>query len=184
MHLTSNVDEYQTKESQCRIRWKYYASISPEKQSSSREEGMSSLPEGEWAAAESQKGMTEKKAKLACQVASPWKTGHLPERIDWVLYWRVIELVLSPKDVWCRRKYEWCLGRINAREESRKGKRKGKRNGKRKGKYNFLYGFDFTWVVNKKDFHQNRDLKINKLHIRVKVHVAMTFLLNLWYLRK
>ena len=125
-----------------------------------------------------------KKAKLACQVASPWKTGHLPERIDWVLYWRVIELVLSPKDVWCHRKYEWCLGRINAREESRKGKRKGKRNGKRKGKYNFLYGFDFTWVVNKKDFHQNRDLKINKLHIRVKVHVAMTFLLNLWYLRK
>ena len=68
------MDEYQTEDSQCRIRWKDEASISPEKQPSSGQEGMSSLPEGEWAAAESQRGMTQKKKQnLHAQLRHPGK---------------------------------------------------------------------------------------------------------------
>ena len=116
------------------------------KYDSSREESLSSLPEVEWAVAESQRGMTQDEVKLVCQSAMPWKTGiflrgrvelftggwvnfcwvtnrddagwsetcmptsnalnngHLPERKDWVLYRRVSEQVLSPKERRCR---EW-----------------------------------------------------------------------------
>ena len=42
------------------MKWKLYAKVQrPEKRVSSWEEGLSSLPEGEWAAAESQRGMTQ-----------------------------------------------------------------------------------------------------------------------------
>ena len=67
MDLMSNMGEYQTKESPGRI--------SPEKHDSSREEKMSSLPDGEWAVAESQRGMTQDEVKMVCQGATPWKTG-------------------------------------------------------------------------------------------------------------
>ena len=43
--------EYQTKESPVRIIWEHYTTISPKKHDSSKEEGRSSLPEGEWAVA-------------------------------------------------------------------------------------------------------------------------------------
>ena len=36
---------------------------------------MSTLPEGEWAVAESQNGMTLDEVKIVCQGATPWKTG-------------------------------------------------------------------------------------------------------------
>ena len=45
-------------ESPGKITWEHYKTICPEKHDSSREERMSSLPEGEWAAAESQRVMT------------------------------------------------------------------------------------------------------------------------------
>ena len=45
------------------------------KYDSSREESLSSLPEVEWAVAESQRGMTQDEVKLVCQSAMPWKTG-------------------------------------------------------------------------------------------------------------
>ena len=42
---------------------------------SSREERMSSLSEGEWAVAESQRGITQDEVKSVCQGATPWKTS-------------------------------------------------------------------------------------------------------------
>ena len=36
---------------------------------------MSSLPEGEWVVAGSQRGMTQDQVKSICQGAAPWKTG-------------------------------------------------------------------------------------------------------------
>ena len=48
------------KEGWRRMNWKLYAKVQrPEKRASSWEEGLSSLPEGEWAAAESQRRMTQ-----------------------------------------------------------------------------------------------------------------------------
>ena len=48
------------KEEWRRMNWRLYAKVQrPEKWASSWEEGLSSLPESEWAAAESQRGMTQ-----------------------------------------------------------------------------------------------------------------------------
>ena len=47
LNLMSDIGDYQAKGSQQRIKFEYYANISPEKRISSLEEGMSSLPEGE-----------------------------------------------------------------------------------------------------------------------------------------
>ena len=59
-----------------RMKWKLYVEVErPEKRASSWEEGLSSLPEGEWAVAESQRGMTQDEVKILCQGATPWKTG-------------------------------------------------------------------------------------------------------------
>ena len=49
MDLMSNMGEYQTKESPGRMISEHYTTMSPEKHDSSGEEGMNSLPEGEWA---------------------------------------------------------------------------------------------------------------------------------------
>ena len=84
--------ECQTKESTGRTMWEHYKTISPAKQDFSREEGLSSLPEGEWAVAESQRGMTQDEVKIVCQGATPWKTGiFLRGRVElftrgWVSY--------------------------------------------------------------------------------------------------
>ena len=59
-----------------RMRWKLYAKVQrPEKRASSWEEGLSSLPEGEWAVAESKRGMTQDEVKIVFRGATPWKTG-------------------------------------------------------------------------------------------------------------
>ena len=54
--------------------WARWQTISPKKHDSSREESLSSLPEGEWAVAESQRGMTQDEVKIVCRRATPWKT--------------------------------------------------------------------------------------------------------------
>ena len=144
MDLMSIIGEYQTKESPDRIIWEYYKTIIPEKRDSSGQEGLGSLPEVEWAVADTQRGMTQDEVEIVCQGATPWKTGiflrgrielftggwvtccwvpkrddagwneislpmcntlkngHLPERKGWVLYRRVSELLLSPKEGWHR----------------------------------------------------------------------------------
>ena len=64
------------KERWYRINWNEYAIVQrPEKPASFWEEGLSSLSEGEWAVAESQRGMMLNKVKLICHSAAPWKTG-------------------------------------------------------------------------------------------------------------
>ena len=64
------------REGWCRMKWKLHAKEQcPEKWASSWEEGLSSLPEREWAVAESQRGMTQDKVKLVCRWATPWKAG-------------------------------------------------------------------------------------------------------------
>ena len=65
-----------TKKGWRRMKWKFYAEVQrPEKRASSWEEGLSSLPEGEWAVAESQRGMTQDKVKLVCRCTMPKKKG-------------------------------------------------------------------------------------------------------------
>ena len=57
------------------MKWKLYAKVQrPEKRVSSWEEGLSSLVEGEWAVAESQRGMMQDEVKIVCQGETPWKT--------------------------------------------------------------------------------------------------------------
>ena len=53
-----------------------YAEVQrPEKRASSWEEGLISLLKGEWAVAESQKGMTQDEVKILCRGTTPWKMG-------------------------------------------------------------------------------------------------------------
>ena len=59
------------KEEWRRMKWKLYAKV---QRSEKREEGLSSLPKGEWAVAESQRGMTQDEVKTVCRGATPWKT--------------------------------------------------------------------------------------------------------------
>ena len=55
---------------------KLYAKVQrPEKRASSWDEELNSLSEGEWAVAESQRGMTQDEVKIVCQGATLWKTG-------------------------------------------------------------------------------------------------------------
>ena len=64
------------KEGWRRLKWKLYAEVQrPEKRASSWEEGLSSLPEGECAVAESQRGMTQDGVEIVCRGATPWKTS-------------------------------------------------------------------------------------------------------------
>ena len=52
------------------MKWKLYAKVQrPENQASSWEEGLSSLPEGEWAGAESQRGMMQRMRRVTTQQA-------------------------------------------------------------------------------------------------------------------
>ena len=66
---------------------------------------MSSLLEGEWAIAESQRGMTQNEVNCMPR-RSALKNGHLPEIKGWALYQRVSELLLSPKEGWRRMKWK------------------------------------------------------------------------------
>ena len=89
------------------MKWKMYAEVQrPKKQASSWEEGLSSLPEGEWAVAESQKKDGAGWSKNCMSRCNALKNGHLPERKGWALYRRVSELLLSPKEGWRRMKWK------------------------------------------------------------------------------
>ena len=145
--------EHQNKENPVRITWEHHKTIIPEKHNWLKEEGLSSLPEGEWAVAESQRRMTQDAVKVVCQGATSWKRGiflrgrvelptggwvsccwdpirddagwsknfmlrcnapkneHLPERKGWDLYWKVSELLLSPKEGWRWEREEWLQDR-------------------------------------------------------------------------
>ena len=64
------------KEEWSSMKWKLYARMQrAEKRASSWEEELSSLPEDEWAVAESQRGMTLDEVKIVWGGATPWKTG-------------------------------------------------------------------------------------------------------------
>ena len=62
-----------------RMKWKLYAEVQrPKKRASSWEEGLRLLPEGEWAVAESQSGMTQGMRRM-----SAWQTKKIEkESID------------------------------------------------------------------------------------------------------
>ena len=75
MDLMSNMGEHQNKDGPVRIIWEHNTTISPEKHDWFKEEEWSSLPEGEWTVAESQRGMTQDEVKIVCQGATPWNTG-------------------------------------------------------------------------------------------------------------
>ena len=55
------------------MKWELYGKVQrPEKRASSLEEGLSILPEVEWAVADFQSGMTQDKEKLICRCATSW----------------------------------------------------------------------------------------------------------------
>ena len=78
MDLMSNMGELLLipKEGWRRMNWKLYAKVQrPEKRASSWEEGLSSLPEGEWAAAESQRGITQGMRRMTA-----WQTKKIEKK--------------------------------------------------------------------------------------------------------
>ena len=94
-----------------------------EKRVSFWEEGLSSLPECEWAVAESQRGMKQDELKIVCRGATPWKMGiFLREKVElftgvWV------------NCCWVPKRYEagWsenCMPRCNALKNGHLPKRK------------------------------------------------------------
>ena len=141
------------------------------------EEGLNSLPEGEWAVAESQRGTKQDKVKLVYQVATPWKTViFLKARIElitggWVSWCWVPKMDVAIE--WM----EWCLRRIYSRQKWLED-----RQGNRKGKYNFTYGSIWLkWYI--KMISSRIEISISSLYW-VGIHVAMAFLLNVSCLRK
>ena len=102
LNLMNDIGAYQAKGSRQRIKLEHYSSISPEKRISSLEEGISSLPEGEWTGAELQWAMTQDKAKLVWQNCNALKNGHLPKWVG-----------ADSQRRWRRRKQELWLRGIN-----------------------------------------------------------------------
>ena len=116
------------KEGSRMIKWNYFADVQrPEKQASSWEEGLSSLPEGEWAVAESQRGMTQDEVKIVCRGATPWKTG--------IFLRGRVELFTRGWVSWC-----WVPKRDDAENEKNDYKTD---EGNRKGKYKYLFWSNF-----------------------------------------
>ena len=114
-----------SKEGWRRMKWKLYAEVQcPEKRASSWEEGLSSLLEGEWAVAESQRRMTQDEVKNVCQGATPWKTSiFLIGRVElftegWV---RCCWVPKRDDAGWS----EKCMSRCNALENGHLPNRKG-----------------------------------------------------------
>ena len=52
----------------CEWIWKHHTTMSPKKHDSSRVEGLSSLPEREWAVAESQRGMMQRMRRMTTKL--------------------------------------------------------------------------------------------------------------------
>ena len=74
------------------MKWELYTEVQrSEKRASSWEKGLSSLPEAEWAVAESQKGITQNEVKIVCRGATPWKAGiFLRGRVE-LFTWAIAE---------------------------------------------------------------------------------------------
>ena len=150
------------KEGWRRMNWKLYAKVKRHKKRiSSWEEGLSSLPEGEWAVAECQRGMTQDEVKNVCRGATPWKTGiFLRGRVElftkgWMsCCWAQWEITQDKVKLVCRYAMPWKMGnfmrgraelftggwvswcwvpkRVDAENEKNNYK---KNEGNRKGKY-------------------------------------------------
>ena len=124
------------KEGWLRMKWKLYAKVQrPEKGASSWEEGLSSLPKGEWAVAESQKGMAQDKVKLVCRCTTAWKTS--------IFLRGKVELFTGGWVSCC-----WVPKRDDAKNEKNDYKAD---EGNRKGKYRYLFWCNF-WCI-RKIFH-------------------------------
>ena len=113
------------KEGWRRMKWKLYAKVQrPEKRASPWEEGLSSLPEGEWAVAESQRGMTQDEVSIVYRGATPWKKGILlRERVE-LFTGGWVSCCWVPK----RDDAEWsenCMPRCNALGNGHLSERKG-----------------------------------------------------------
>ena len=108
MNLMSTMGEYQAKESPVRsiIIWEHYTTISPEKHDSFKEEGRSSLPEGEWAVTESKRGMVQDIVKIVCQGATPWKMGTFLRGRAKLFTAGWVSCCWVPKEGWCRMKWK------------------------------------------------------------------------------
>ena len=119
-----NMGEHQNKESPVRIIWEHHTTINPEKHDWLKEEGLSSLPEGEWAVTESQRGMTQGEVKNCMPKCNALKNGHLPETKSWTLYQRMSELLLSLKEGWRRMKWK-LYAKVQRPEKRHLPKRKG-----------------------------------------------------------
>ena len=113
LNLMNDMGAYQAKGSQQRIKLEHYSSISPEKRISLLEEGISSLPKGQWTGAELQWAVTQDKAKLAWQNCNALKNGHLPKWVG-----------ADCQRRWRRRKQELWLRGIYAGEEWLKDRRR------------------------------------------------------------
>ena len=128
------------KEGWHRMKWKLYAEQQcPEKRAYSWEEGLSSLPEGEWAVTESPRGITQDEVKIVCRGATPWKTG--------IFLRGKVELLTGGSVSWC-----WVPKRDDA--ENQKSNYKTD-EGNRKGKckhfvwFNLMYKkvFSFSGLI-------------------------------------
>ena len=113
------------KEGWRRIKWNLYAKVQrPEKWASSWEERFSSLQEGDWAVAESQRGMAQDEVKIVCQGATPWKTGiFLSGRVE-LFTGGSVSCCWVPK----RNDAGWsenCMPRCNALKNGHLAERKG-----------------------------------------------------------
>ena len=113
LNLMNDIGAYQAKGSRQRIKLEHYSSISPEKRISSLEEGISSLPKGQWTGAELQWAVTQDKAKLAWQNCNALKNGLLPKWVG-----------ADCQRRWRRRKQELWLRGIYAGEEWLKDRRR------------------------------------------------------------
>ena len=122
------------KEGWRRMKWNLCASVQrPEKRASYWEERLRSLPEGEWAFVESQRGMEEDEVKNLCHGATPWKT---------VIFLRGRVEFFTGGWVSCC----WVPKRDDAENEKNDYKTD---EGNRKGKYKHLFWCNLMY---KKDF--------------------------------
>ena len=117
-----------------RMKWKLYAKVQrTEKRVSSWGKGLRSLPEGEWAVAESQTGLTQDEVKIICQSATHWKTG--------IFLRGRVEIFTGGWVTWC-----WVPERDDAENEKNDHKTD---EGNRKGKYKHLFWCNLMY---KRDF--------------------------------
>ena len=121
------------KEGWRRMKWKLYAKVQrPEKRASSWEEGLSSLPEGEWAVAESRRRMTQDKIKSVCRCAMPWKMS--------IFLRGRVEFFTGGWVTWC-----WVPKRHDTENEKNNYKTD---EGNRKGKYKHFVWCSLMFIKN------------------------------------